>query len=295
MANAISNLFNLGTSRTIRLNTTGDGTGMRYIPLNPFTSDGTRDFWGNLGSIITNAISAIWGWITSWSLTDIWSWIVGTTTFLLNFNWNETDAQVQQQVKTAFLRCAGLLGAETGDILGRLACGALPTATIMVIAPEMGDSIAPGITEKLIEGATKQMLICARGCTQSLLNAGAAWLYGNVKRAIVGSDADFQKKLIAQGIPADKIAQRLEARNKPFTFNMWIQEHLIQNDPNAYTKLFKDQLYQQLGQSCTESGYVVAEHIDNYIHQKNLVTGGDVHTVEVDFDDLGDASVKLLN
>ncbi|OYE06176.1 hypothetical protein [Nostoc sp. 'Peltigera membranacea cyanobiont' 232] len=237
-------------------------------------ASGEGGFFGFLTTVAQSLLKDLFSKISqaiTWTFTSIWTAIVVATSFIVNFNFNITDTEIQAQIDNSFLTIAGLLGQAAGKTLGYLACGALPTLGILVISPEVFEAIAPKITEELLEQLATEYSTIIYQSSRLLLNAGFLWLYGSIRRAFRGSDDDLKNRLKAAGANEDKIKKELEARSKPFILSQKIQEN-IDSIQGKKTKAFVDQAYQEFGMACTEAGYVVAGALDSYIYQKKLVT-----------------------
>ncbi|MEH1895624.1 MAG: hypothetical protein V7K94_10060 [Nostoc sp.] len=255
-------------------------------------ASGEGGFFGFLATVAQSLLKDLFSKISqaiTWTFTSIWTAIVVATSFIVNFNFNITDTEIQAQIDNSFLTIAGLLGQAAGKTLGYLACGALPTLGILVISPEVFEAIAPKITEELLEQLATEYSTIIYQSSRLLLNAGFLWLYGSIRRAFRGSDDDLKNRLKAAGANEDKIKKELEARSKPFILSQKIQEN-IDSIQGKKTKAFVDQAYQEFGMACTEAGYVVAGAIDSYIYQKKLVTNENL--IEIQFDENNNSVVK---
>lgn len=255
-------------------------------------ASGEGGFFGFLATVAQSLLKDLFSKISqaiTWTFTSIWTAIVVATSFIVNFNFNITDTEIQAQIDNSFLTIAGLLGQAAGKTLGYLACGALPTLGILVISPEVFEAIAPKITEELLEQLATEYSTIIYQSSRLLLNAGFLWLYGSIRRAFRGSDEDLKNRLKAAGANEDKIKKELEARSKPFILSQRIQEN-IDSIQGKKTKAFVDQAYQEFGMACTEAGYIVAGALDSYIYQKKLATNENL--IEIQFDENNNPVVK---
>lgn len=263
--------------------------GKRVVVNSASSSTGFFSFLGaGAESLLIKAFSFISSAI-SWTFSALWTGIVVATSFILNFNFNITDAEIDASINNSFVTIAGLAGQAFGKTLGYLACGALPALGIMVIDPVAFDAIAPQITEELLQNLAQEYATVISQSARLLLNAGFLSLYGSVRRAFRGSDEDLKKRLKAAGANEEKINKELETRHKPFIISQKIQES-IDTIQGKKTHAFVDQAYQEFGMACTEAGYVVAGALDSYIFQKNLAKNENL--IEIEFDENGKPIVK---
>ena len=274
-------------SRLIRSASVPNG---KRVVVNPASaSTGFFAFLGPTAESLVKSLFAIISKSISWTFSAIWTGIVVATSFILNFNFNITDAEIKTSIDNTFVTVAGLLGQAAGKTLGYLVCGALPTLGIMVFSPVVFDAIAPQITEELLEKLAAEYSTIIYQSGRLLLNAGFLWLYGSIRRAFRGDDEDLKKRLKVAGADEKKIKQELETRHKPFVISQKIQEG-IDSIQGKKAKAFIDQAYQEFGMACTEAGYVVAGALDSYMYQKNLTRNENL--IEVEFDENNKPIVK---
>lgn len=282
----MTSIINL-TSRVIRSQAVPNG---KRVVLNSASSQG--GFFAFLGSVAQSLLKGLFSKISqgiAWTFTSIWTAIVVATSFIVNFNFNITDTEIQAQIDNSLVTIAGLLGQAAGKTLGYLVCGALPTLGILVISPEVFEAIAPKVTEELLSQLASEYATVIYQSSRLLLNAGFLWLYGSIRRAFRGSDEDLKSRLKASGANEEQIKKELENRNKPFVLSQKIQEN-IDSIQGKKTKAFVDQAYQEFGMACTEAGYVVAGALDSYYFQKRLATNENL--IEIQFDENNDPVVK---
>lgn len=108
-------------SRATRIAVTG-GAGIRRIAVNGVqtieSEEGLTSVWNGLarigGSIVTNILIPLKSAFQI-SITKIFGMVVSTGLFILNFNWNATDAQLDEQIKQSEIALASSRGALKGS------------------------------------------------------------------------------------------------------------------------------------------------------------------------------------
>ena len=198
------------TSRLVRSATVKDG---KRVVIN--SASASTGFFAFLGPAAESLVKSLFAFVSksiSWTFTALWTGIVVATSFVLNFNFNITDQEIDASIDNTFVTIAGLLGQAAGKTLGYLVCGALPTIGLMVISPEVFEAIAPQITEELLEKLSAEYATIIMQSGRLLLNAGFLWLYGSIRRAFRGSDEDLKNRLKAAGANEKKIKEELETR-----------------------------------------------------------------------------------
>ncbi|HIK04600.1 MAG TPA: hypothetical protein IGS40_07795 [Trichormus sp. M33_DOE_039] len=282
-------LINLA-SRVIRSKTVQNG--IRTITVRATTTDEDKgilaNIWGGFKSVVGDLLKGLMSAL-SWTLTGLWTLITTSAMFLMNFNWNITEQEIQAEINNAITTAAGILGQETGRTLGFLVCGALPTASLFAINPVMARTVAAQVAPELLDELVDNYATAIQQIGAIALRAGGLWLYGAVRRMWRGSDAEFKERLKAKGFNEEQINKEIENRNKPFTFAQSIQEG-IEAIPNEAFRNFVENAYDEFGSSCIEAGYVVAGAIDSYIYQRK--TSESEADIEIEFNPDGTYDVK---
>jgi hypothetical protein len=86
---------------------------------------------GAFGTLIAGL--AIVGIIAA--LPFLWNFAVKAITFVYNFNWNVTDAELDQQLEAKLNALYGMTGSVAGQLMGYFVCGALPGAVAFAFNP----------------------------------------------------------------------------------------------------------------------------------------------------------------
>ncbi len=109
--------------------------------------------------LISGVISLI-----SFSFTKLWSWIVSTTQFIYNFDWNISDTAIDKQIEELWDSFGGILGGAAGRIIGWIGCGLVPAATVFSFNQSMGAYLLKEVGEQALD----EMLDAA----SEVINAG---------------------------------------------------------------------------------------------------------------------------
>lgn len=280
-------------SRIVRKEITGGKA--RFIPTQGNKTKG--GLWESLFGVIGSLLKPVWDALTSilsWTFTKIWALIVQATQFVLNFDFNFPDAQLDQQNTDAIKSLASPLGALAGTAVGYLVCGALPGALIYVFDQPMGLYVLENVGEKALEALTQKAGLLASQTFDVLSRVSFNFLFKNIRTLWRESDADFKARLVKKGFKSADIDKSLADRNKPWIISQKIQ-HKVQSIKVDWQRQFVDQFLQNFGSSCVEAGYVVANSLDSYIaSQKAAQQGilGEEKLVEINFNDDGTTTMK---
>ncbi|MEH1821938.1 MAG: hypothetical protein V7L31_23135 [Nostoc sp.] len=267
----------------------------RVIEGYEITTTGTKS-GGSIIESIFGGFSALGGFLVSkvgefinFSINGLWTLFVVDSQFLWNFNWNATDAQLDESIKGQFHALAGQLGITVGQTLGYIAGGFIPGATIFVFNEALGAQVLTKVTERFAEGFLTNLGLLF----QQALVLGSQILFTNtyktVRKIIKAIPSQYIKTFFG-----DKVANAVTAwgkeGSKPWSFAIAIDE-AIDNVFGKGSELstFIHQTLLQAGQSFIEAGYVVANSVDSYIasqaiaNQQVPVLGSEKY-VEITYD-----------
>lgn len=272
-------------SRAIRAITTG-GSGLRTIATransNTTSSGGSiTGLFGNVfafgASIVTSAFKTLLSGVTL-TFNALWGFTIRSFGFIWNFNWNTTDAELDAQIKSTYLALAGALGGTVGASMGYAVCGALPAAVIATINEPLAVSILMNLGPLALDELAGHVANVITLTGKSITTTAAATLYKNIRGAIRPDGAKLRAKLVAGGgLTQEKINKAVAERDKPWSFAIALEES-IESIPNEFLKQFVEDLTEEFGEACIETGYCVANTLDAVLPSifsgVNAVLGG---------------------
>lgn len=246
------------------------------------------------GSLVSKVISALTT-VISFSFTLLWSLTVSAVTFIWNFNWNTTDAELDASVQAGITAVAGTLGGTLGNALGFLACGAVPGALIFAFNEPLGLHVLEEVGEEALDELAGNVANLVRQVGNLALRATLGYLYKNIRKLWRQPDSAVRARLIADGVTSsEKIDKALAERNKPWSFASAF-ESAVDSIPNEALRNFTEEFFEELGDSCVEAGYVVANSVDTYLAAQQLAARnilGEEKTVEILLNRNGVATVE---
>lgn len=288
-------------SRTVRQAIVGTAAGnMRELSLNA-----TYDQSDDSGNVITSIYNGIERFgqsliqltlrglkgLFNFSITGIVNWCVRTYFFLMNFNWNSTDAQLDEQIKQGEIALAAQRGGLRGKALGFAICGLIPTATIAVfnepmalyILKELGEEAAEEIASSLSSLISLQITQWTR---MTFIN-----LFKNYRSILRPAATGFAQILVSAGILSqDSVDKANKKKNEPWTFAGAIDE-TVESIKDPIAKADAENFWEDFQDACIEAGYIVAGQADAYIaqqkmHSMNIKTAlkGKEKVIEIDLD-----------
>lgn len=234
--------------------------------------DGATRFVGFLVSGVVQLISFSW--------TKLWSWIVGGTQFIANFNWNISDESIDKQIEGLWNAFGGVLGGAVGRAIGWIGCGLVPAAAIMTF----NEALATHLLKEVGEQALDELLDAASEVIQAGFRMGVQasflWLYKNIRGAL--KDPANPLGIALRGLfGSEKI-------DKWGTGESWTIagaiENAIESIPNTFLRNFVEEAWEEGTEACIEAGYAVAGGIDAWLAMQkvanNSVLGVD-RTIEI--------------
>lgn len=292
-------------SRATRKITTGDATGIRRFSLSGLGQK--KDDDGNVISSLFSAIYKFGGFLVSklweaakaavaWTFSTIWGFLVSAYQYIYNFDFNQSDEDLDKSTQQAWETLAGSVGGLVGNAVGWLACGVLPGAVIFAFNEPLGVHVLNEVGEEALQEFCSNAAPVVRGTFKALTQTTAVFFYKKARtywRAqkkgeqeakwkeqlangeLTQAQVDFQKKEAAEK----------EKENKPWSFALAVEEK-VEAIPNQAVENFVEQFLEEAGEACIEAGYVVAGAVDSYIAQAKIANRGILgpdRTVEITF------------
>lgn len=206
----------------------------------------------------------------SFSASAIWSYIWNTTTFLLNFNINATDAELDAQIKQGEIAIASATGSLKGTAVGWAVCGIVPTATLAVF----NEALAVHTLARVGEEAAEELVASIGNLIslqfQQMQRNFITQTFKN-HRALFRSAATGFAQLMANAglIDQASVDKANKERNKPWSIAGTI-ESTAENIKDPVFKAEYEEFWDEFSDACMEAGYVVAGGIDSYFAQQGL-------------------------
>lgn len=270
------------SSLPIRLSVvdSGDGLGIRNIGPGeavkiPKSGDGIL-------TLIGKAILKTLGWLFnlgSWALGGIATATVGlfvnATNFIMNFNWNATDKELEAILNSYRGVFGSVLGGTLGNFLGWASCGGTLGVVIYSFNPLLGVKVLLEVGE---EGLQELAANLTR-TVQTMANFVAAWAliegfkgWRRLAKYLVNNPEDptakmFRKVVGTNGVKA--IKEWGEKGSKPWTFAQK-RDEWIESFPDGFTENFVEEFFEEFWDACVESFYVVAGNVDEYIAEQQI-------------------------
>lgn len=278
-------------SRATRLSSTG-GSGIRRIAALATSEEedegGISSVYNALAKFGTSLLKIafrIVAGIFTFSWSKFWASCTSAIRFVLNFNFNASDAELDQKIKQAEISLAAAKGSLAGQSLGFAICGFLPTATIAVfneplalyMLKELGEEAAEEIAASLTTLVTLQIQQAARMAFTAL--------FKNYRTLLRGAAINFAQGLANVGIlTQESVDKANKERNRPWSIAGALEQSIESIDDPAL-QAYAEELWEEFNESCIEAGFIVAHGADSYAAQQRMANEsmfGSEHTVEIE-------------
>lgn len=278
-------------SRATRKASAGS-SGIRRIAINATTGSGDDDNdlvnvyqaiekFGQ--SLMRNSLQVLANFFTfSWA--KLWGMAVSGGLFLINFNWNSTDKQLDEQIKQAEIGLAASKGSLAGQSLGYSVCGFIPTATIAVfneplalyMLKELGEEAADDIASSLSNLLYLQFNQQVRKTFTSL--------FKNYRTLFRGAAIGYAQILVARGIlTQESVDAANKKRNEPWSIAIAMEES-IESIKDPADQAYAEEFWDEFQESCIEAGFIIANAADSYYAQQKIANAslfGEERVVEI--------------
>lgn len=235
-------------------------------------------------AIITRILSQS---IFSINWTSLWEWARNKITFVMHFNWNVTDQELEAQVQSAKVALAGAAGGLVGGALGWLVCGIVPGIGLAVLNEALGLRVLAEVGEEAAEEIGGHIVNYIQASNQLRQKKQFAEFFKNHRTLLRGAASGVANALAGLGVLDDEVVAKLNKnRNEPWSFASAIDQ-TIEKIQDPAQQEFYEELYEEFVDSCSEAGYVVANSLDSIMFQQvaaNKISGGPFKMVELIFD-----------
>lgn len=215
-----------------------------------------------LFSTFSNILKFDWG--------TLWAQITRGVVFLLNFNWNISDADLDAQIKQAEIGLASAQGTLVGTALGYAICGAVPAATVAVfnqplalyMMAELGEEAADEIADSLTALVSLQL--------QQFIRIGFSAIFKNYRSLLRGAAIGVAQILVAAGVLSqDSVDKANKNRNEPWSIASALEE-TIEDIDNPVEQAYAEEFWDSFGEACIEAGFIIANSADSFFAMQKM-------------------------
>jgi hypothetical protein len=268
-------------SRAVRRSFTGGSTA-RVIGNSISTEPGWGGkIWNALKPHINWAIGKLWTKIRSINLLDAWGWFERRFHDLWNFDWNQTDAELDERNKQAWEQVKVAAAGLTGRAAGYLVCGALPAVSITVFNEALGVYLLKKFGEEAVSELAYSLAELIRIVAATMAIQLLRFIYKSGRRLIKAAARNkaIRGALEKAGVNTKAIDEWGEesSKEKEASFAAGLRNR-IEKLPDSWEEA-AEEFVDEFSDACFEAGYIIAGGIDEFFSLQ-------AHTKEV-FNPLG--------
>ena len=253
--------------------------------------------WDGFAKFSVSLLSKVWELLSgfvSWSATAIWGMIIASKEFVFNFNWNPSDAQLDNDIKNAFNALPGVVGNVLGKATGYIVCGAIPGAIIFSFNESLGYHIFKELGEEALDEFSGEIANLIRIAFRAIGVSAFAFAHKQIRTLWRETDDKFKNRLEASGLKKKFVEDAIKERNKPFIIRQELDQK-VESIKSKPLKDFVENFLDEFDSGCVEAGYVVAGGIDSYVAQQEAgkeILHGKSENIEVEIDENGKVNLK---
>lgn len=197
------------------------------------------------------------------NFSKAWDMTIASARFLLTFDFNLTDEDLDKQAKQYELAIYAQMGSTVGSALGFLACGFIPSLSLLAVNEMMAAQALRNVSEEFVEEFSGNLAGLIQVKTREVAYKTFTKHYKNIRRWL-----KTPNNLAAQIIFGENYQSVMNTwgkkGSKPFVFSEKIEEY-IEKIPNEKLRLFLDNALEEFVDACIEAGYVVTNTMDSFI------------------------------
>lgn len=234
------------------------------------TFEDENDSEGNLIERLWNLAKGITGFLfkqafsfvrKAFSFTALWGRIVNNVQFAINFDFGASDAALEAQLRGQWSAYAAQLGGVLGASLGWVLCGVVPGAILFKFNAALGAKVLAEVGEEGLDELAANVNALIQVGTRNLARAGFIRQFQNLRRWLNRPDHP------AYGLLPQSLKDAW-AKGDSWIISQQI-ENKIESLDNPTLENFVEEFWEELGDSCIEAGYVVANAIDTYLAERD--------------------------
>jgi hypothetical protein len=213
---------------------------------------------------------------------------------IINFNINQTDEELYNQIDEKIKGMHGLVGTTLGSALGWLVCGALPNSLTFRYNKSLAVAIAQDLGEESRQELYSYVAQLIRLTTQTLINVEMVNRFTSLRRELKRNpDSDFAK-FVRRTVGEDVFKKWGEKNQQPWTIKKNIIDAQVEKEKDPLWKQFYENTLEGFSDSCMEASMVVATNLDSYIASQKIARTnllGKIQTVRIK---IGDSLVPKI-
>lgn len=209
----------------------------------------------------------------SFSFSSLFGLFVSAITFIDNFDWNASDAQLDMGLETAWSQFGGILGGAVGNTLGWLLCGLGTASGIFLFNEPLGLYLLKEVGEEAFDEILASMRNVLYYSFRLATRAFFVGAYKNLrklaKKILLDPDSDISAMLKGILGLSDDAIKSWGSGKQPWILSQK-RENAIESIKSPFWENFVEEGLEEFSDACIESGYVIAGGLDSWFAAQKL-------------------------
>lgn len=218
------------------------------------------------------------------NFSTLWAKTHQSVQFLLTFNWNITDKQLDEQIKQGVIAIAGQAGTLAGGALGYLLCGAVPGAALLAVNEPLAIHALAELGEEAADEIADNIAGLVNAIAQQAMRYTFATIYKNFRHVLRPAALKIAQQMVDIGVlDQESIDKANKNKNEPWSFAEALDD-TVERIKDPIKQAYVENFWDELGDACIEAGYVVANAVDSFYAQQRIANDmffGKERTVEI--------------
>lgn len=203
------------------------------------------------------------------SFVALFTFAIAAIRYVMNFNFEISDQEIEAQIKESFNQYYGMLGETAGKALGYLVCGALPGSLMFAFNP----TVAAVVFSQLGDEAQDEILGDLAALSMSVLgtigNALALKGFKSARKWIKRPGTPIHE-MIKKKMGKKRFEEWGKTSGKNWTINGKIEESVEAiKDPRL--RNFTEEFLEGLSEGCVTSGMIMATNLDSHMAAQRIM------------------------
>lgn len=198
------------------------------------------------------------------TISALFTFVITTATILWNFNWEISDKEIEQEIKSAQDGLYGMAGELVGQSLGFVVGGAIPGAFSFLLNKHMAAAIFENLKEEAAEELGGQLSALMRATFRSFGQALLKRQFKSARKYLKKNPNHPLSKIIREKMGEKRFREWGEKDGQSFTIANKVEER-VENIKDPRLQNFTENFLEGFGEALQEAGYIVANSADTFM------------------------------
>lgn len=187
-------------------------------------------------------------------LPKLMQWLTSGAMFLLNFNIQATDKQLDKEGN--FVALAGQAGGALGKALGWAACGVAPTAGLAVYNPTKAKRVLLEVGNEAREEIVEELMVLVQTAQRQMMRQQFNKRFKNIRSFLKNPNNPFYP-VLTKALGQKTIDNWGKAGNEPWSINIGVEKY-IESYQTPEIREFLEEYWEEFIDGCQEASLTFA-------------------------------------